>query len=169
MGTDIITKERQFLKAYDDFSDAIFKHCYFRLPNRELALDLTQETFTRTWSEVANGKEIENFRAFLYRVANNLIIDFYRKKKEDSLDTLMEEGMDTADDNGENIEESVLVGQIQEVIQSLARPYRDILVMRYIDDLSPKEIASITGQTENTVSVRIHRGLKKVKQIIDHD
>ena len=83
--------EKQFLKAYDEFADPIFRHCYFRVFNRERAKDLMQETFTKTWeylnqSPITNHESrITNMRAFLYRVANNLIIDNSRQKDERSL------------------------------------------------------------------------------------
>src|SRR3990167_9783866 len=73
-------KEKEFLDAYQQYVDAIYRHCYFRVYNKDLAEDLTQETFIKTWKYIAEGKEIKNIKAFLYRVAVNLIIDNSRKK-----------------------------------------------------------------------------------------
>jgi RNA polymerase sigma factor (sigma-70 family) len=50
---------------------------------------------------------------------------------------------------------------------SLDKKYRDVILMRYVNDYSPKEIAEILGQSENAVSVRINRGLKKVQEMIN--
>ena len=77
--------EQLFFEAYEAYADAIFRHCYFRLNDRELAKDMMQEAFTRTWEYVQNGNNPTNIRAFIYRVASNLIIDHYRKKKSYSL------------------------------------------------------------------------------------
>ena len=66
-------KEQEFLDAYKQYADSIYRHCYFRVYNKELAEDLTQETFIKTWKYIAQGKEIKNIKAFLYRVAVNLI------------------------------------------------------------------------------------------------
>ena len=74
-----------FDHAYADYADAIFRHCAFRLMNRERGKELMQETFLRIWIELGKGVEVLNMRAFLYRIANNLIIDDVRKKKEMSL------------------------------------------------------------------------------------
>lgn len=149
------------MQAYEAFSDAIFRHCYFRIFNRERAKELMQETFMRTWKELAGGKSIENLRAFLYRVANNLIIDEARKKKEISLEKMQEEGFDLAGrDRGQAIE----AGEALLLARRLDSKYRNAVLMRYIDDFSPKEIAEIVGESENTVSVRIHRGLKQLKE-----
>ena len=83
--------EARFLKAFDEYGDALFRHAYFRVSDREKALDLVQDTFTKTWSWVRGGHEIETFRPFLYKVLNNLVIDEYRKRKESSLDELLDQ------------------------------------------------------------------------------
>ena len=52
--------QRQFLKAYDELSDALFRRFFFKLSDREKALDLVQEVFTKTWLYLSEGKEIQN-------------------------------------------------------------------------------------------------------------
>ena len=73
-----------FKQAYEDHKDEIFRHCYFHTFDRELAKDLLQETFLKTWEYIVAGNDIENVRAFLYRVATNLVINAAKKKKEQS-------------------------------------------------------------------------------------
>ena len=97
----------QFVKAYDDLADAIFRHCYFRIGDRERAKDLMQDTFTKTWQYITDGTPVRDLKSFLYRVANNLIIDEYRKKRELSLDSLMTEGFEPGFDERPRIEHSV--------------------------------------------------------------
>lgn len=157
---------QQFEKAYDDFSDAIFRHCWFKIGDREKAKDLMQETFTRSWQYIAQGTPVANLKSFLYRVANNLIIDEYRKKKELSLDGLMAEGFEPGFDEIKTTEQSIDAKLVLNVINQLDDKYREAVLMRYVDELSPKEIAEITGEDENNISVRIHRGLKQLKEIL---
>src|SRR3989338_5881146 len=102
--TDIM---EQFEKAYDELSDAIFRHCWFKIGDREKAKDLMQETFTKSWQYIAQGTSVNNLRPFLYRVANNLIIDEYRKKKELSLDGLMAEGFEPSFDEIKSTEKAI--------------------------------------------------------------
>lgn len=163
-------REDAFLKAYQEYSDAIFRHCYFRVSNRERAKDLTQDAFIRTWKYMEAGHEVGNIRAFLYRVTNNLIIDEYRKKKESSLDALREDGTEpSVVDEGGRIRDH-LDGKIAlKRLDKIEPKYRDALVMRYIDDMSPEEIAAITKETANTVSVHIHRGLKRVRRLLSEE
>ena len=166
--TPSMAMEEEFIKSYDELADVLFRHCYFRLSDRERAKDVVQETFIRTWDYVKKGKDITNLKAFLYRVANNLIIDEYRKKKELSLDVLQEDGFDPGVDETGAIQ-SVSEGKY--ALAALAKidpSYRQVIIMRYIDDLSPKEISLILGESENAVSVRIHRGLKRARETFEH-
>jgi RNA polymerase sigma factor (sigma-70 family) len=80
--------EEEFVKLYDELADKLFRHCYFRVFNRERAKDLMQETFMRVWKYCNEGHEVKNLKSFLYKVANNLIIDESRKKKELYLEEL---------------------------------------------------------------------------------
>lgn len=165
-------KSDEFLKAYDTFADAIFRHCYFRISDRDLAKDLAQETFVRAWEQIADGAEIRHMRGFLYRVAHNLIVDEYRKRNRSSLslDELREKGFDPGDEKGNNIQEGVETKDFLALLEKVDPIYRDIVVMRYIDELSLKEIAEILEETENTISVRIHRALKQVRILFkDHE
>ena len=166
---DAEQRSYQFTKSYDEFADAIFRHCCFRVSDQELAKDIAQETFLRTWDYLAGGGEIKNFKAFLYRVANNLIVDEYRKKKLISLDVLQEKGMQIRHKGKEDIPARMEVQHILDVMENIDEKYREVVIMRYIDELSPKEIAAILDETENTVSVRIHRGLQKLREILNNE
>lgn len=154
------------MQAYDELGDAIFRHCYFRVWNREQARDLTQECFLRTWEYYSSGKDIKNLKGFLYRVANNLIIDYARKKKSLSLDELYEQGFDPEIDEREKVDASLDSQQVIEVLQKLDPKYRDFVMMRYVDEFAPSEIAEITGLTADAVSVRIHRGVKQLRDLL---
>jgi len=161
--TDNTALEQEFLAAYDLYADAIFRHCYFRVFDRERGKDLMQETFMRAWEYLNKGEKVLNMRAFLYRVANNLIVDESRKKKEASLDRLQEEGFDPGIDETDKMNNRLEHGRVLNTLKDLDDNYRNILVMRYMNDLSPSEIAEVTGESANTVSVRIYRGLKQLR------
>jgi RNA polymerase sigma-70 factor, ECF subfamily len=165
-------KSDEFLKVYDQFADDIFRHCYFRTSDRELARDLMQETFLRAWKRMADNQEIKHMRGFLYRIAHNLLVDQYRKKKfaPVSLDTLQEQGFTPASKEQEKINQFIDVQDVIAFLDKIDSKYRDVIIMRYVDELSPKEIAEILGETENTISVRIHRALKQIRITLkDHE
>lgn len=158
--------EQEFIEAYDAYADAIFRHCYYRVYDREQAFDLAQETFTKSWEYIAAGKTVANIRAFLYRVANNLVIDASRKKRPLSLDELREQGFDPPGYGRARHETQADARLILDVLGRLNEQDRQVVVMRYIDDLGPKEMASILGESENVVSVRLHRALQRLRSII---
>jgi len=160
--------KQYFHKQYDEYADALFRFCFFKVNNRDKALDITQEVFMRFWDKIQGGEHVNNPRAFLYKVARNLIIDWYRKKKDDSLDALKEDGLEIADDSRTpmpmSTEEGAEIQRILAIIQGLDDGDRDVLIMRYVEGLPPKEIAEILGESANAVSVRINRAIKKVQE-----
>ena len=125
-----------------------------------------QETFTRTWEYVSKGKEVNNLKSFLYKVANNLIIDEYRKRRELSLDSLQLKGFDVANHEQEIIVRDVENSHVLQAVSKLSSEHRQVITLRYVDDLSIKEIAEIIGESENVVSVRLNRGLKEARKIL---
>lgn len=158
--------EHMLLRAFDELSDALFRHCYYRVYDRERAKEIVQETFTKTWEYLAKGGTIENMKAFLYRVATNLIIDESRKKKTLSLEEMQETGFDPSGKDFKNMVVGVEGKEMIKLLTLLDEKYRVPIVMRFIDDLLPKHIAEILGETENTISVRIHRGIEQIRKIL---
>jgi RNA polymerase sigma-70 factor (ECF subfamily) len=168
---------QEFGDAYERYSDELFRHCSLRLSDRERAVELMQETFVRAWQYMQRGEEVREIRPFLYRTLRNLIIDEYRKHKSTSLEAM-------ADPEGEGVEHllppdetntlEAAIGRFDGVralerLKELPDNYREVLIMRYVDGLSPGEIAEEIDETENAVSVRIHRGLKKLKVLLEPD
>lgn len=152
-----------YLKAYDEYSDGLFRYAFFKTSNRELALDIVQDTFTSVWEYIAKGGKISNIKAFLYRTLGNKIIDSYRKKESESLDSLIEDGYDVGFDIRPKIEDALMGEEVWSKVNLLDESHIEILTLRYINDLSIKEISNIVDQSENNVSVRIHRALEKLK------
>lgn len=158
--------EQEFLKTYEMHADAIYRYCFFRLYEKERATDCMQEAFTKTWQYMAEGNEVKNIRAFVYKIANNLIIDFIRKKKEASLEAMEEEGFAPGEKMNEMSDVFLDAKAALSKLSLLEKEYREVVYMRYIENLTPKEIAEIRGETVNVISVRIHRGLKQLKKIL---
>ncbi len=161
--------EQNFLDAYELYAEAIYRHCVFRVYDAARAEDMMQETFMKTWKYISQGKIINNIRPFLYRVANNLVIDYSRKKKEDSLEMLMELHPDNEPSANpiSQLENVMVLETVMKDLKKLPIESQEILVMRYIDDLDPKEIASILEITPNNASVRINRAMRHLQQILN--
>lgn len=156
-----------FKEVYDKESDAIFRFCLMRVSDRDQALDITQEVFMRLWNNLTESKKISNHKAFIFTIARNLIIDWYRKKKSISLDRMIDsedERFDLIDENIINKLELNFEGKnILEKISELSETYQTVVYLRFVEDLSPKEISEITKLSENVVSVRINRGIEELR------
>ena len=159
--------ETQFLKAYEENADALFRFFYFRVYDREKAKDYLQETLMRTWNYLAEGKQVQNLRAFLYQVARNLIIDESRKKKAESLDSLREKGFEPASDHHGQLIAGIDARLVVAVFEELDDKHREVVTLRYVEGFSPKEIAAMIDESENVVSVRVHRAIQHVRRIVN--
>ncbi len=168
------SQEERFLKAFDEYVDALYRHSSFRLADKERSIELVHDTFTKVWGYIRAGHTIDSYKPFLYKVLNNLVIDEYRRKKDVSLDSLLaEEGKSESsfDELHEGSIEEVVFGldakKAVVLIHELPHTYREVITLRYIDGLGPKEISVLIEETENVVSVRIHRALRLLRERIE--
>jgi RNA polymerase sigma-70 factor (ECF subfamily) len=165
-----------FSQAFEALSDELFRHCAMRVGDRERALELTQECFLRAW-EYAQREEIRELRPFLYRTLRHLIIDEYRRKKSVSLEAMAEASEMPLEDLLPADETNTLeaaVGRfdgkrVLAALKELPDAYAEALTLRYVEGLTPREIAAIVGQSENAVSVRVHRALKQLREVLGQE
>ncbi|OGH67546.1 MAG: hypothetical protein A3C15_03210 [Candidatus Magasanikbacteria bacterium RIFCSPHIGHO2_02_FULL_50_9b] len=164
------SSDQQFIRWYDDYADAIFRHCYYRVFDRERARELMQETYTRAWEYVRSGKNVENARALLYRIANNLVIDEARKRSSNptyatsSLEELHEHGFDPVSRH-DHLHELVTTDEVRRILEGLNDDERSLILMRYVDGFGPQDIARILSETPNVISVRLHRCVQKCARL----
>lgn len=158
--------EERFLAAYDEHADAIFRFCYAQTGQRDLALDLMQDTFVRAWKHLQRGRSIRLMRPFLYSTARNALIDHSRKAVAQSLDSMREEGFDIPDPHAIDPLLGATSEHVIRVLQQLEPNYRDVVTMRFLDELMPREIAMITGLKESVISTRITRGLEQLRVLL---
>ena len=153
-----------FEKLYDSHADAIWRHLYLKLGDRERAKELMHDVFLKTWQYVMLGKTITYEKAFLYRIAHNLFVNEIRTdKKTVSLTPLEEAGYEIKDESV-HTEAHALHKELLDHLAMIQPVYRDVLIMRYVDDLPVKEIARILDENETTISMRIARGKEALKQ-----
>ena len=151
---------------YNEYQRKIYRYCAINLYKSDLAQDVCQETFIRAWKALPNFKEKDGgtFQAFLFRIARNLIIDLSRKKKEFSLAAYVE--VESHENHEENLDRESEIEKIKRALAKLEEHERQIIILRYFEDLSHNEIAKIIGIKEGALRVRTVRLLKKMKEII---
>jgi len=165
-------KKRQFIKFYNQNSPKIYRFIYLKVNSKHDAEDLTSDAFFKFWQNLNENKEkIDNPRALLYKIAGNSVIDFYRKKSRTELisdpeDSILAQIADKSDLNSRiNLKTDII--QIKKALNNIKEEYKDIIIWRYLDDFSPKEISQITEKPEGTIRVLIHRAMKSLKQAIN--
>lgn len=151
--------------AYADYSKGLYRYAVSKTSNEALADDLVQNTFVKTWSYLERGEEIARMESFLYHVLKALIIDEYRKRKSTSLDTLLEKGFEPSLDDIDRQIDIVDGAKVMALIAELPPLYQEVMWLRYMKELSLKEIAEITGQSRNAIAVQSYRGLEKLKAL----
>ena len=159
--------EIAFLACYEEHADAIFRQCFFKTSDREVAQDLTQDAFTKTWDYLAQGKSVDNLKSFIFTVANNCIKDWYKKHRATPESAFENSPFLTASDESQNSEVVAEAGLVIRLLDKLEERDRQVITLRFVEGLPPKEIAGILGERENTISVRITRALKKLRMILD--
>lgn len=162
---------RKFSKIYDQYINKIYRFIFLKVNSQEIAEDLSSETFSKGWlafkkAENPNNKaqKIENPSAFLYKIARNLVIDFYREKGKAQIISV--ENVRTIDPRI-NLEEKAKLNSdidtIRYALVNLKEDYRDVIIWRYLDELSIAEIGKMMDKSEEAVRVMLHRALKAVK------
>ncbi|MFJ7310839.1 RNA polymerase sigma factor SigW [Peribacillus frigoritolerans] len=185
---DALIKERinQVLKGdhnafgeiVEIYKDKVFQICFRMLGNRQEAEDLAQEAFVRAYVNIRSFNITMKFSTWLYRIATNLCIDRLRKKKPDyyldaevagteGLNMYSQIASDMAKPEVE-VESLELQETIQVEIMKLPDKYRSVIVLKYIEELSLKEISEILDLPVGTVKTRIHRGREALRKQLRH-
>ena len=169
MTKEEVTQRKSVLSAaYRDYEKGLNSYAFFKLNDHAMGQDMVQDTFMKTWVYLVKKGKIDLMKAFLYRILNNLIVDQYRKRKTTSLDVLLEKGYEPGSDSRESLMNLLDGKQALLLIQRLPLKYQKVMHMRYMQDLSLKEMSLVTGQSKNTIAVQLHRGLAKLKLLYTH-
>lgn len=170
--------EKAFIKLYDQYAPQIYRFIYLKTNSCEDSEDLASEVFLRLWKHwgqppktgAAPSNAPNNPRALLYQIARNLVIDYYRKKPRADLiideekEKIFENMPSREADLGEKMAiESDLV-QIRKAIAKIKPDYQDLILWRYLDDFSVKEIAQVLERPQSTVRVQLHRALESLRK-----
>lgn len=157
-------KQALFQKLFEEYQDAIFRFTLFRVGSRSVALDITQDTFIRLWGYIAKGGKIEHEQAFVYRIAKNAVIDYYKKSKSSSLDFLVEGGYEPESNiHTDEILRNDDIKMVQGLLEDLDEESKQIIFLRYTEEKPIEEIATLFGKSTNAMTVRIHRIIQRLK------
>lgn len=163
------SREQQFSALYEELAAKVYRHVRLRVGSEHDAEDIVAQTFMKTWDYVNKGKIILNKKAFVFRVANNLIIDWYRAKntRPIPMEDVEEAKLGVTENNwDEAIDARHSLEQVEQALDQLDPSYRDAIVLQYMEGHSVKDVAKKLKVSENVVYVRVHRGRKKLMEIL---
>lgn len=158
--------KKEFSKIYDKYINKIYRFIFLKVSSEEIAQDLCSETFLKGWKAFQN-QNIENIQAFLYRIARNLVIDHYRQKGRTQIVSIeYTQIIDPQLGLEEKMNLNLEIEQIKITLANLKEDYQNVIIWRYLDDLSMPEIAKMLDKSEQTTRVTLHRAIKALKNEI---
>lgn len=156
---------------YDQHQNAVFRYLWARLGQRPLAEDLTGEVFMRMLTALPNYRPTAPFRAWLYRIARNLLIDHYRKRGQaTTLPLETAEPQPAADaDLLTVVEQTLTINRLQKALAHLEETQREVVTLRFLAGLSLQETAAALDKTEAAIKALQHRGLAALRQALTEE
>lgn len=136
----------------------IYRYCYMKLGHRQTAEDLTQETFLRFFAD-RRYQDMGRELAYLYTIARNQCIDYYRKQKPLAMPEKLSGGPE---------EDELLTSfALQEAVKKLSPEDQELIFLKYVNELSAAEIGKILGQSRFAVYRRLKSCLKRLKELLE--
>jgi len=157
-------------QIYDIYVERIYRFIYFKVRTRLEAEDLTSEAFLKAWQYIKEGKQIKNLNAFIYTVARNLVVDHYRAQaKKYNYEEVIADDFSSNINIAEKMEVKSDAEEVLRAIKTLKDEYSEVIILRFLDDLSISEIADIINKTSNNTRVLVHRALSALKKSLKVD
>lgn len=154
---------KQFMSLYDQYFDDVYRYVFFKTNSHWDTDDLVSDIFKKAFEKYTPA--IENPKPWLFSIARNTIIDFYRKKKDiassDELDQYMYPGCFELD-----LEKNEQLNCLKKSLSTLPKEDLEFVNLRYFSGLKYKEIGELTGKSEDSVKMRLSRIIKKLKEMI---
>ena len=173
--TQLITRARQgdasaFGSLYERYLDDIYRYVYFKVADRFEAEDLTEHVFLKAWQALPRFRaKGATFRAWLYRIAHNAVIDRHRTHKPVvPLDTVPEMN-DAAPTPEEAAETGQETDRLAAALDHLKPEWQQVILHRFVNGLSHAETAEVMGIREGHVRVLQHRALKQMRRLMMED
>lgn len=156
---------KSFGALYDEYIRRIYNFVYYKTHHKETAEDLTGQTFYKALKNIGQCDPARSFSSWLYRIARNTVIDYYRSKRP-LVD--IEDVWDLADDRDfiSDLDAKLQIEKVKGYLTNLPSPQRDIIIMRVWLEMPYKEIAEIIGKTEENCRVTFSRAVAELREAI---
>lgn len=160
-----LSKEQEFEKLYENFRKPLFRFISYKVSDAHSAEEILNDVFFKAASSIETLKEKTKVQSWLYKIASNLIIDYYRRKKEIHVE--IENDMSIENDSNEETIYDELNCCIEEFIDKLPKQYSNSLKGVYLDELTQKEYAMQNNLKLSTVKPQVKRGKESMKDFFE--
>lgn len=150
--------EKQIADYVINNKEMHYRLAYSYVKNVDDALDIVQESIYKAFSSINSLKNPSYIKTWFYRIIVNTSLDFLRKQKK--LVVVDEEAISSYDSGSEDVYENI---DLQKSMKDLPHNYRSVIVLRYFEDLTIKEVAEILGENVNTIKTRLYKSLEMLR------
>ncbi len=163
-------KKKKFEDLYASCVNEVYRFVFLKVGSKDEAEDITSKTFLRVWNAINRENPdsgMRNPRAYTYKIARNLIIDYYRSKRENSVSIDNVPLKDETEGADKRAEVDSEMEQVKKALDKLSEDYQNAVIWYYLNELSVQEVADLMGKSETSVRVTIHRAVAALKEEMD--
>lgn len=168
--------EESFGKIYDLYVDRIYKYVFFKIGSKEKVEEIVQDVFLKFWRFAKDKEnEVKNVSALLYSICRSMVADYYRAESggEEVIsfeETIMSETELGSEENlSDDIDINLDLEKVKSALAELSPIYQDVIIMKYMEELSNKEIGEVLGKEEGNIRVLAYRAMKQLRLIFKSD
>ncbi|HPF90720.1 MAG TPA: RNA polymerase sigma factor [Flavobacteriales bacterium] len=160
----------RFGVLYDRFVERVYHKCVSMAGDKEIAKDLVHDIFLKTFANLSKFDHRSKFGTWLYRITYNYCLDHLRKSQRQRTVDVDDDRLESMEDDTDRYEAELLslrADKLSEVLAALDPADRGVLLMRYQDDLSVKEMMEVLGLGESAVKMRVMRARERALRIYE--
>ncbi|OGE74518.1 MAG: hypothetical protein A3K06_03055 [Candidatus Doudnabacteria bacterium RIFCSPHIGHO2_01_52_17] len=161
--------ETAFGQLYDLYFEKVYRFVFYRVNHREAAEDLVSEIFIRIWDKIPGIQGPGAFNGWIFQIARNLVIDYYRAKKItvnlDDLENVLQYEDNILERTNFDFDQRAFM----EALPKLGADQQIVIKLKFIDELDNEEIAALLKKSEGAIRVIQHRALTELKKLLNQD
>lgn len=158
-----------FGQIYDLYFEKVYRFVFYRVNHRQAAEDLVAEVFIKAWNKITEIAEPKSFNGWIYQIARNLVIDYYRSRKEDVDLSLLENVLEYEDNILDKANFTFQQKAFLESLKKLSAEQQLVIKLKFIEELDNPEIAELLNKSEGAIRVIQHRAIQELKNLLNEE
>ncbi len=153
--------------VYEEYYSKIYQFCYYRVSHKETAEDITEDTFVKAFSGISKLQNLKAFEGWLYQIARNLVIDYYRQKRPQVALENIENIVEYENNIVDLINLEVEQGLLMKLLKELNEEQQSVIKLKFFEHLDNNIIAQMLNKTEGAIRVIQHRAIKQLQDLFE--